>query len=80
MKITVYSKPSCVACNQTYRALDKMGVDYQIVDMSKDEMAFDKIRGLGFSSAPVVDAGENNMWAGFRPDKLDTLTAVAAAS
>ena len=28
MSITVYTKPACVQCNATYRALDKAGVDY----------------------------------------------------
>ncbi len=28
MSITVYSKPACVQCNATYRALDKVGLDY----------------------------------------------------
>src|SRR5690349_21933047 len=32
MSITVYTKPACVQCNATYRALDKVGVDYQVVD------------------------------------------------
>ena len=31
MSITVYSKPACVQCNATYRALDKVGLDYTIV-------------------------------------------------
>ena len=27
MSITVYTKPACVQCNATYRALDKAGID-----------------------------------------------------
>ncbi|MGO7690447.1 glutaredoxin family protein, partial [Rhizobium ruizarguesonis] len=30
MTITVYSKPACVKCTATYRALDRLGVDYDI--------------------------------------------------
>ena len=29
MSITVYTKPSCVQCNATYRALDAKGIEYQ---------------------------------------------------
>jgi hypothetical protein len=36
MTITVYSKPSCVQCNATYRALHKAGVRYEVVDITED--------------------------------------------
>lgn len=36
-RVTVYSKPSCVQCNATYRALDKAGITYSIVDISANE-------------------------------------------
>ena len=28
MTVTVYTKPACVQCNATYKALDKQGVAY----------------------------------------------------
>ena len=31
MTITVYSKPSCVQCAATYRALDKLGFDVELI-------------------------------------------------
>ena len=34
MSVTVYTKPACVQCNATYRALDKRGIEYQIVDVT----------------------------------------------
>jgi glutaredoxin-like protein NrdH len=73
MNITVYSKPSCVQCTATYRALDREGIDYQIVDISKDEDAFAKVVGLGYQQVPVVIAGPDH-WAGFRPDKISALS------
>jgi glutaredoxin-like protein NrdH len=72
MTVTVYSKPACVQCNATYRALDQKGVDYNIIDLSKDEAAMETIRGLGYMQVPVVIAGEDH-WAGFRPDKIGAL-------
>ena len=39
MSITVYTKPSCVQCNATYRALDRQGLAYEIVDLTQDEAA-----------------------------------------
>ena len=36
--ITVYTKPACVQCNATFRALDKAGVDYAKVDITVDSL------------------------------------------
>lgn len=69
MQITVYSKPRCVQCDATYRALDRSGVEYQKVDVSVDAEALAYIVGLGYQQAPVVVAGEDH-WSGFRPDRL----------
>lgn len=67
--ITVYSKPSCVQCDATYRALDKAGHDYTVIDISEDNDARDYVMSLGHQQAPVVTAyGEH--WSGYRPDKI----------
>ncbi|MBB6225678.1 glutaredoxin-like protein NrdH [Rhizobium leguminosarum] len=73
MSVTVYSKPACVQCTATYRALDRLGVDYDIVDISEDAEALDRVRSLGYMQAPVVIAGERH-WAGFRPDMISALS------
>ncbi|MBX4959921.1 glutaredoxin-like protein NrdH [Rhizobium lentis] len=73
MSVTVYSKPACVQCTATYRALDRLGVDYEIVDISEDAEALDRVRGMGYMQVPVVVAGENH-WAGFRPDMISSLS------
>lgn len=39
MNITVYTKPACVQCSATYKALDKQGIPYQTVDISLDSEA-----------------------------------------
>ncbi|MBX4927548.1 glutaredoxin-like protein NrdH [Rhizobium binae] len=73
MSVTVYSKPACVQCTATYRALNRLGVDYDIVDISQDAEALDRVRSLGYMQAPVVIAGERH-WAGFRPDMISALS------
>ena len=70
--VTVYSKPSCVQCNATYRALDKAGVEYEKVDMSQDLEALELVKGLGYLEAPVVVTADDH-WGGFRPDKIEGL-------
>jgi glutaredoxin-like protein NrdH len=74
MEVTVYSTPSCVQCKQTYRELDKKGIAYKVVDLAQDDAAMSRVRGLGYSQAPVVEVGDK-MWAGFRPDLIKTLAA-----
>ena len=32
MVVTVYTKPQCVQCNMTYRALDAKGISYTKID------------------------------------------------
>lgn len=75
--VTVYSKPACVQCNATYRALEKKGIDYETVDLSQDPEALARIRTLGYMQAPVVITDEDH-WSGFRPDKIEELAQVRA--
>lgn len=72
MSITVYTKPSCVQCNATYRALDKLGFEYEVVDISQDADARDYVMSLGHLQAPVVVAGGQH-WSGYRPDQIKAL-------
>ncbi|MFZ1381640.1 MAG: glutaredoxin-like protein NrdH [Scrofimicrobium sp.] len=69
MEITVYSKPRCVQCDATYRALDRSGTPYRTVDVSVDSEALQYIINLGYQQAPVVVVGEDH-WSGFRPDRI----------
>lgn len=72
--VTVYTKPSCVQCTATYRALDKNGIAYNSVDITKDTEAFDRLLALGHKSAPVVESPIGD-WAGFQPDRITELKA-----
>ena len=60
MAITIYSKPNCVQCTATYRAMDKAGLSYETVDISLDAQALEQVKSLGYAQAPVVVAGEDH--------------------
>ena len=77
MTVTVYTKPACVQCNATYKALDKAGVAYEVVDITENPDAREYVMALGYLAAPVVVAGDDH-WSGFRPDRIKALTAAAA--
>lgn len=74
MDIIVYSKPACVQCTATTRALDARGLSYRVVDLTADGAALEKVTALGYRQAPVVMAGEAH-WAGFRPDMIGRLAS-----
>ena len=78
MTITVYTKPACVQCNATYKALDKNGIAYEVVDITESTQAREYVMSLGYLQAPVVVAGDDH-WSGFRPDRIKALAAHAAA-
>lgn len=71
--LVVYSKPSCVQCTATYRALDAKGIPYRVVDLSQDDAALEYVKDLGYSQAPVVVVDDEDHWAGFRPDHIDRI-------
>jgi glutaredoxin-like protein NrdH len=56
----------------TAKVLTQNGTDYNTIDVSADQAAFDKIVGLGYRQVPVVMANEQH-WSGFNPEKLKQL-------
>ena len=77
MSITVYSKPNCVQCDATYRALAKHGLEYEVVDITADPEALQTVKPLGYQQAPVVFADGDHR-SGFRPDRIKAAARVAA--
>ncbi len=79
MSITVYSKPNCVQCDATYRALAKLGLEYTVVDITTDPEALQTVKALGYQQAPVVFA-DGDHWSGFRPDRIRAAARVSAGA
>lgn len=82
MTITVYSKPACVQCNATFRALDKQGLRYQVIDITEDAEAREYVMSLGHLQAPIVvvsDGETIDHWSGYRPDTIKAISGTAAA-
>lgn len=79
MTVTVYSKPACVQCNATYKALDKNAIEHLSVDLSKDPDAFDLVVSLGHQAAPVVVVRDGdeivNHWSGFNSENIKALAS-----
>src|SRR3546814_15479345 len=66
MAITVYTKPSCVQCTATYRALDSKGIEYEAHDLSQDADAHEQVKALGHLPAHDFITDEDHR-SGIRP-------------
>ncbi len=72
MNVTVYTKPQCVQCDATKRALTSNRIEYETVDLTEDAAALARVKDLGYARAPVVVTSQDH-WSGFRPDKIKAL-------
>jgi glutaredoxin-like protein NrdH len=68
--ITVYTKPACMQCTATFKALDNSGVDYRKIDVTQNADAREYVMSLGYLALPVVYLSPTEHWSGFRPDRL----------
>ena len=79
--ITVYTNPSCIACDATKKYLSERHTKFETVDLSTDVLALAAVKDLGYMQAPVVfvryPGGSESHWSGFRPDKLAGFVAVS---
>jgi len=73
MPVTLFTKPLCPQCTATHRALRKHGIDYETVDLTEDPKAMEFVKGLGYSSAPVVHVSDDHHWSGFRDERIKQL-------
>jgi glutaredoxin-like protein NrdH len=73
--LIVYSKPSCVQCTATYRALDTKGVRYEVIDLTTQPVdVVESFKARGLMQAPIV-VTDTDEWAGFQPDKIAVLVS-----
>ncbi|MDR1635147.1 MAG: glutaredoxin family protein [Bifidobacteriaceae bacterium] len=79
MTVTVYSKPACPQCHATQRALDRAQIEYDLIDLSRDDQALAEVVALGHRQAPVVVAGGQH-WSGYRPDRIAAVAALVEAA
>lgn len=76
MEITIYTKKNCPACEATKKAMDRAGLDYEVIDVTDSAPRQQTLRGCGFRKMPVVEASDGEVyrsWEGFRPDLIKQL-------
>ncbi|MEX9586062.1 glutaredoxin family protein [Proteus vulgaris] len=73
MSVILYTKPNCVQCSATERALKQKNIPFVAVDLTQDTQALAQIVSMGYRQVPVVVHGEQH-WFGFCPDKIGQIT------
>ena len=68
--IIVYSKPQCVACDQTKKWLERNGLDYKEEQLADHPDIVEEVKASGHTSAPICVTDEGDWWAGLNPNKL----------
>lgn len=74
MKVTVYTLPVCVQCNQTKKLMDREGIAYDAVNLQDVPELAAEFKEAGLLQAPIVVVGnDGRRWTGFRPDLIKEL-------
>lgn len=76
MSVTIYSKPDCPQCDLTKRDMDILGIEYKTVDISQQPDELERLMGMGFRSAPVVET-KSDIWSGYNQSKIKGLVSYA---
>lgn len=67
--VEIYGLPNCQACRMTEKALAKAGVAFEVRDLQDHPEIAQQAKDLGFTSAPVVKAGDE-IYAGYNPGRI----------
>ncbi|MCT2088541.1 glutaredoxin family protein [Micrococcus terreus] len=83
--VTMYTRPGCVMCTATARALRKKGLTFETADVSRDLQAAEALRSAGHQQLPVVMIQDDahvvvDVWSGFRPDRISALASTVVAT
>jgi glutaredoxin-like protein NrdH len=52
--------------------MNRLGIEYEEIDMSKDEAAVEYVKELGYTAAPIIVNGTTH-WSGFRMEMINGL-------
>ncbi|MGT2744974.1 glutaredoxin-like protein NrdH [Streptococcus phocae subsp. phocae] len=73
--ITLYSKNNCMPCKMTKKFLEQHQADFQEINLDEHPEKIDHVRGLGFTSAPIIES-DDVVFSGFQPAKLKELLSI----
>lgn len=74
--ITIYTTPHCPGCALTQRKLDKAGITYNAIDLSKRPDLVEQFKNEGLLSAPIIET-QTGRSSGFNPQRIREIIALA---
>ncbi|QFG08639.1 NrdH-like glutaredoxin [Mycobacterium phage Vanisoa] len=79
--ITIYTQPGCRPCHRIMQKLDDNGLDYDVVDLTRNAEAKTYVTDvLKASSVPIIVTDVLDPIIGYDPTKLDELIEYFTAS
>jgi len=76
--VKIYSTPTCVYCKTLKEYLTSKGIEFQDIDVSKDEKELQKmIKDSGQMGVPVVDI-DGEIITGFDKEKIDKILKITS--
>ena len=69
MKTKLYTTPTCKYCDDAKELFEEMGVEYQVIDLTKNKEAIEYIKGLNITQVPVIEI-DDEIIVGFERERL----------
>lgn len=70
-KFTIYRADICNKCDATKRAMDKQGLEYEVLRAEDHQDIVEEVRAeIGSVVAPIVIAPDGSFWTDYRPDMV----------
>lgn len=71
MSIKIYIKDGCPQCMMTERLFDQLDCTFEVINITNDEAAQQRLIKEGWLALPVVKVEpEGVAWSGFQPDNI----------
>lgn len=70
MKITIYTRNECHACNIMKHAFDNYKVKYKVYNVDESKRAMQRVKDLGYSSVPLLLVDDVVKCVGYSPDDV----------
>ena len=81
--VKLYAMPMCTQSAETFDALQRAGVKFEYVDISRDPVAQEEMAQLECYQTPLVTAvihGQTRAWVGHSPVRIKALAREIAAA
>lgn len=75
MNVKVYTMPTCSHCKEAKSFFERNNVEYEEIDITKNEKARNKLLSKGYTSVPVIQIEDEEI-LGFDQDKVSSLLGI----